>query len=377
MEKILIDASNIKVGGGLQVSISVINSLINEFDTSKFVFAVSTFVFEQLDIPKEHNGKFYIIDMNLSKPFEFYRERNKLICLLDDYNIKTVFTIFGPSFWNPKNTKHLIGFANAWIVSPNSQAYIRYPLLPRLKLKLKNYLIGKALYSKKAHYVTETESVKKLFCDYFSSNEKSISVVGNCISQIFTSSHEEDIYGLGNIDKFKFMTVSFNYPHKNLSVISSVGKYLESKGFSFVFVVTIDEGDYNKLSDEFKKYTYNLGKVNLSDCKSVYKYSDALFLPTLIECFTVSYLEAFYTRKPILTSDLDFANEICGEAAFYFDPYNLNSINLCCENVINDFHSNKNLINRKIDLYDERLGCFGGNTERVSSYLKIIERLNK
>ena len=30
--------------------------------------------------------------------------------------------------------------------------------------------------------------------------------------------------------------------------------------------------------------------------------------------------------KTILTSDLDFARDVCGEAAFYFDPLNPQSI---------------------------------------------------
>jgi len=39
-----------------------------------------------------------------------------------------------------------------------------------------------------------------------------------------------------------------------------------------------------------------------------------------MECFSASYPEAMFMQKPILTSDLDFAHSICGDAAVYFDP---------------------------------------------------------
>jgi glycosyltransferase involved in cell wall biosynthesis len=52
----------------------------------------------------------------------------------------------------------------------------------------------------------------------------------------------------------------------------------------------------------------------------------AHLLPTLLESFSGSYLEAMHFGTPILTSDRDFAREVCGEAALYFDPDSPSSI---------------------------------------------------
>lgn len=49
-------------------------------------------------------------------------------------------------------------------------------------------------------------------------------------------------------------------------------------------------------------------------------------MPTLMESFSGTYLEAFHFGTPVLTSDLDFARETCGEAALYFDPTDTASI---------------------------------------------------
>ena len=51
-----------------------------------------------------------------------------------------------------------------------------------------------------------------------------------------------------------------------------------------------------------------------------------MILPTLLESFSATYIEAMFHGKTILTSDLDFARDVCGEAAFYFDPLNPQSI---------------------------------------------------
>jgi len=51
-----------------------------------------------------------------------------------------------------------------------------------------------------------------------------------------------------------------------------------------------------------------------------------MFLPTFLESFSGTYLEAMHFGLPILTSDLDFAHAVCGDAAIYFDPWNAASI---------------------------------------------------
>jgi glycosyltransferase involved in cell wall biosynthesis len=51
-----------------------------------------------------------------------------------------------------------------------------------------------------------------------------------------------------------------------------------------------------------------------------------MLFPTLLESLSATYLEAMQLDLPILTSNLDFAHEICGPAALYFDPWSVQSI---------------------------------------------------
>ncbi|CAM4307512.1 glycosyltransferase [Vibrio neonatus] len=169
-------------------------------------------------------------------------------------------------------------------------------------------------------------------------------------------------------DYFKFISVTYNYPHKNLGVISKVAELLELKGINAIFIVTFPKDEYDKQSLTFKKYTVNMGPVSVEDCKSLYKNADALFLPTLIECFSVSYLEAMANNLCIATSDYDFARDICGDCAIYFDPFSPQDIS----NKLSIIIENEDVRRKMLIKGGKRIKRFPDNKQKVKSYLKII-----
>lgn len=371
---IMVDATNISVGGGLQVSISVINELLNEPQGKRFVYVVSRNVYIQLEIPINKLNDVLCVDLKKTNLFSYLSYFKFMRSIEKKYKVKLVFSIFGPTYWRPRKARHLIGFANAWLVYSDTKAYEIFTFLKRIAMRTKNSILGSMLYYQNAHYVTETNAIKTAFCKKFNCAPSIIDVVPNCISQQFILS-EIDLFDLSKIDGFKFCTITHNYPHKNLEIIAKVGRVLEEMGFNFVFIVTIAANDYELLDNDFKKYTKNIGPVDVSQCSSVYEYSDALFLPTLIECFTVSYLEALHSNKPIVTSDLDFAHDICSDAAFYFNPYNVESVADICAKVISSKMTDSMEINRKLCKYPLIKSKFKGNKHRVTAYMNIIDKI--
>jgi glycosyltransferase involved in cell wall biosynthesis len=65
----------------------------------------------------------------------------------------------------------------------------------------------------------------------------------------------------------------------------------------------------------------NLGPLAHADVESWFDRTDALFLPTLLESCSLTYLEAAARARPVLTSDRDFARHACGAEGYYFDPH--------------------------------------------------------
>ena len=93
-------------------------------------------------------------------------------------------------------------------------------------------------------------------------------------------------------------------------------------------------------------------------------------MPTLLESFSGTYVEAMYHGKPILTSEIDFARDICGDAAIYFDPLDANSL----LNTISSLHENQALRNAKVETGHKRLDGFMSWPNVFDKLIGIIEK---
>ena len=60
------------------------------------------------------------------------------------------------------------------------------------------------------------------------------------------------------------------------------------------------------------------GKVDIAECPNLHEHTDIMFMPTLMECFTATYSEAMRMDVLIVTTDLEFAHGLCGDAACYY-----------------------------------------------------------
>lgn len=115
------------------------------------------------------------------------------------------------------------------------------------------------------------------------------------------------------------LTVSSTAVHKNLGIMVPVSEYLERvhPDFRFRFVLTCDEASF-PLPEHLRKHFVFIGKVDVAECPNLYEQADIMFMPTLMECFTATYPEAMRMEVPIVTTDLEFARGLCGDAACYY-----------------------------------------------------------
>jgi len=366
--KIIVNTSNIVVGGGVQVSISVINEL-KFFDENQYYIFLSAKVKSQIKI-KDFPENFHFYDI-ISSPSSIIKRRSiikKLNLLESKINPDIVFTIFGPSYWSPKSV-HISGFADGWCYNPKSIAF--------KKLTIKNYLYKKAIilyknyFIKKASFlIVETEIAKKNIVKYLKVNESRIFVVGNTNSNYFTNYKKEK--RTNNLD-FKLLTVSSYYAHKNLEIINDVDRLLRLKSpIEFKFYLTLSNKNFNHLFLE-SDTILNLGPQKNEDCPRLYNNVDAVFLPSLLETFSANYPEAMIMERPILTSDMDFSKYVCEDAAIYFNPLNANDIS----DKIIELQKNRKLYSNKVTQGLARLKTFETSRTRVNKYLKIFKNITE
>jgi glycosyltransferase involved in cell wall biosynthesis len=120
--------------------------------------------------------------------------------------------------------------------------------------------------------------------------------------------------------------------------------------------------------DNFK----TVGSLSVNQCPSFYKKIDALIFPSLLECFSVSPIEAMKMNCLVIASDLPFVRDICKSSARYFDPLDNESIALAIYESINNDKENKRLIKNAFKIVEQ----LPNSQDRADSYLKILTNLN-
>ncbi len=371
---IIINTSNLYVGGGLQVAISFINELnLLKLKHTYHIF-LSKAVSKQIDQSIfSENFIFYLIEHSPAS-LKYRRRVLKQMCYLErDIQPDIVFSVFGITYWKP-NTTHIMGFALGWLVNPKSLAFNLFDFKKRIRLKLN--ILYKSFFLKNSadYYITETEDAKIKLSIIKKIQKKNIFVVGNTYSRHFDSLVNKVIeIPESHSSEFKFITICHNFPHKNLKIIKEIIPFLLKQKKPFKFILTIDQASYESLFAGLTDYVTTLGTINVDLCPSLYQQCDALFLPSLLECFSASYPEAMKMNKPILTSDLSFAHDICQDSAIYFDPLDPKNIS---EKIIK-LMNNKELQNSLIKKGQQRLSQFETAHSRAKKYIKICEKIHK
>lgn len=118
----------------------------------------------------------------------------------------------------------------------------------------------------------------------------------------------------------------------------------------------------SEFSDDESDFLESLGIKNIfithlateSELYHIYKNALCFVFPSLYEGFGIPILEAFFTQTPILLSDINIFREIAKEAAFYFNPHDINAIAGAISQAINDIK----LTQRKVALATKRLADF-------------------
>lgn len=373
--KIIINTSNLYVGGGVQVSVSFINELYF-FNNNDYYIFLSEAVNKQIDTK------------NFPSNFHFYRIKNspaslktrkkivaKLNLLEKQINPDIVFSVFGPSYWKPR-TRHMMGFAIPWVHQPKSVAYNELGFFKRMKMRL--WVKYVPFYTKcyASYYIIETEDGKSKLSNVLNIEKDKIFVVGNSYSSVFDNQEyllksNPNYIQLPKKEKeeYRLFLISHNYPHKNLKIINKIIPLLN--GLNIKFILTIDDVSYKQLFPLNNDKILNLGPISQKACPSIYEQCDIMFLPTFLEVFSAAYPEAMKMQKNILTSNYSFAKDICKGAALYFNPLEPEDIAHKIKHLVND----KNLQAKLIKNGNERLKKFETSKTRAEKYLEICENI--
>ena len=282
-----------------------------------------------------------------------------------------VVTTSGPPYWRSK-APHLVGFNLPLYLYPESPYLKALPLRAKVRLSTRKWLHCRLFRRDADALIVQTDDV----------NSRVRRLLGTDKVYTVTNNHNGWYDSPGNYPSrlperkhgaFRLLTVTSYYPHKNLDLIPQVIAVLPEALRSRVeFVLTLTEAEYrSRISSSIPPQVRLVGPVPPPECPALYGECDAMFLPTLAECFSASYPEAMKMEKPIVTTDLGFSRSICGDAALYFPPCDAKAAVGQVERLIGDTDLQERLRRNG----RERLAAFDTPAERAQKILGICNDL--
>lgn len=370
--RILINSSTFKGTGVTQVAVSFINECSRIMGNEYYVF-MSPSVANNLDRSKFGSDfTFYEFGKHSLYGLKGWPDIIRMKRLEKEIKPDIVFSVFGPSLWTPR-APHLQGYAYGHYVYKDSPFYDIMSKKEKIGVALRQLLHISLLKKEGKYFVSETEDVSKRLHELYHIGEDKLFTVSNTASAYFLD-YTSEYKQREDLNDFKFYILSSNAPNKNLKVLNSVIPLLKSKNLNkrVLFYVTIPNEDYQRIFDEnVQDCIINVGPLRIADCPAFVDSCDALFLPTLLECFSASYPEAMLLGKPILTSNLSFASTICGDAALYFNPLDPEEIVVNISKIVNSPLLYKELAVKG----KERVKMFPSPQDRAKAYLEICNKI--
>lgn len=366
MSKMLINASNLHVGGGVQVATSFIGELCGmpSLPRGLVVWASSA-----VDANLQRLGS----DLSALPAYEVVDTRGlKLLYSPLQKRLQSfdaVFTVFGPLYvWNLFGVG-ITGFAQPWIIYPDNHIARSMRWSERLVNGFK-YGLQSFFFRRSNQLVVELEHVRAALLSAGVGSPSSIEVVRNSLSSLYMtpdSWRRTVVPDLGPGIKIGF--VGRNYLHKNTRIFPEVIEILRRDyGVKSHFYVTFNDEEWAMCDEAFRASVCNVGPLFVNQCPLFYKSLDAVIFPSLLECFSATPLEAMAMEKPLFASDRPFNRDVCRGHAHYFDPLKPASAAKAIANVFLSGGTTRDALRAA---REHAIG-FSSSKERAERYLALL-----
>jgi glycosyltransferase involved in cell wall biosynthesis len=332
--RIAIIAHSCRSGGGLVVTRNFLESLKNVVQNEKFLIIFPAgYSYEQIKLP-------------LSSEVFVYRGSHSFWARVkfEFFVLPRIVDRFRPSV--------ILGFGNTALVNPHvpqalfvhqakvfyGEKYYQYETLRnRLRLCFLRWQIAKSL-PKTDIVFCQTSIVSKRFSEKFDYPLEQTRVLKFPVpSELETSEIPgKTVPAKNSFDGFRVFVLTNYSAHRNPHILVPLcrrfsAKLCESK---IEFITTVESDDHpkaKKFLNDIEEYSlsgfiHNVGRLSRKQVVAYYHNCQLLWLPTMLETLGIPYLEAMKTGIAIFAPDLDFARYVCGSAAIYYNPWDIDDI---------------------------------------------------
>jgi len=260
--------------------------------------------------------------------------------------------------------------------------YQNFNLINRIKLWLNKMLMITSAYRSDA-IIFESNFTKNLFIDSYGIKSKRSHVI-NIGNDTFYKRINNKEYP--DLDK-RFngfipyaLCVSHLYPYKNiLNMLDAFKKSVDTLSVNLKLLIA-GSRDYKYYETEIlkkiddlllKKDVILLGSVSKEELRYLYSNCELMIFPSPFENFAYTLVEAMKCGAPIVCSNTTAMPETCGNAALYFDPYNVDDMANSISKVIKEKDLSASMIKKSL----KRANELPDYSEVTIKTLKIIKSL--
>jgi glycosyltransferase involved in cell wall biosynthesis len=354
--RVLVDASNLRIGGGIQVAASLIDEIHRMLrDEVSPWWLDATILWPSSEVMS-----------NVVEPVSLPTIDRFPTAVFD-----VAFSVFGPRYRPPRAMRTIMGFADGTLVNERPGSLPQLSVRHRARRLVRNALARRSFRAADL-LVVETEAVKSRVVGALGVDPARIAVVPNSVSRAFLDSpvSRRDRLTLPGVD-LTFCYVTRAYPHKNLGFLGSLGERLsESHGIEIRTITTLRDEEWDGLDERTRHYCHNIGPVDIGAVRSVYGMADAAIFPSLMESSSATPLEAMAAGIPLFASDRDFVRTLCSDVPFYFDPEDADS---AASVVAHAFRQGPHSWSPRVDGGTRRVASMPSSEERARAYLDLID----
>jgi glycosyltransferase involved in cell wall biosynthesis len=236
---------------------------------------------------------------------------------------------------NLGNTGPLLGGRRQIVVIHDAGAFDT-PESYSLQFRTWYRLLQRRLASCGAKVVTVSEFSRNRIVRHLDIRPDEVTVMYEGADHILRTSPDAgtlDRYGLA---RARYVLVVGNTAtHKNIGSIGSIATLLNRRGIELAIVGSVNSSIYRQNSG-CATLGKMLGRVTDSELRALYDSALCLLFPSKYEGFGLPPVEAMACGCPVLTSRGGAVEEICGDAAMYFNPDDSRTMTEAVEFVLED-----------------------------------------
>jgi glycosyltransferase involved in cell wall biosynthesis len=371
MTSVLIDASNLHVGGGIQVAASFLDELatLTRVQDSNVTWPSELRVEASPEVMADLASD-TVQTLNPIPRDRHPTQWRSWIPRKPHFDVS--FVVFGPEYGYPRAVRRVVGFADATAVLPRPPTLEGGPAITSAK-KVLRARVSRTLLARASILITETEVLANALRESLP-RTPDIEVVPNAINSVFsTPARWKPVPRLTARDSdYTICYVARAYDHKNHRVLPEVAGLLQQKfGLNVDFVVTLKDDEWDGLASRDSQV--NVGPLTIDQVPTLLDACDASILPSLMETFSVTPLEAFAMRRPLFASDCDFIRDSCANAPIYFNPRSPTDI----ANTLAQTLTNPDLMAKHVERGSQLLTDHISPRERTIRYMQILQKSTK